>query len=255
MEKRSTINKSFIGYYVYQRQEVDPMFTNFLSFSDFPYYFSFASRLLLAMIMGAVIGYERASKKSTAGLRTFSIVCVAAALTMTINEYLFLNHHSGDITRLSAQVISGIGFLGMGSIILTSRNQIKGLTTAATLWATAILGIAIGAGMVLPSFIAFFIMMFIITVLSHISKHLERYNRVITIYLEVDKQLGMTQIFEELSTSGFEILQLEKQKNTLEGDLLLQLELDLKGKYLHSDIIYQLSHIESIHYIEEVRKL
>ena len=226
-----------------------------LAESEYQYCLSIALRLMLAMIMGALIGYERASKKSTAGLRTFSIVCVSSALTMIINEYLVLSHGTGDITRLSAQVISGIGFLGVGSIILTSRNQIKGLTTAATLWSTAILGIAIGAGMILPGIIAFAIMMFIIIVLSYISKHLERYNRIITIYLEADKSMGLAPIIAALAERDFEVLQLEKHKSSPEGDLMIQLDLNLKGKYLHSDIISQLSQLESIHYIEEVRKL
>lgn len=218
-------------------------------------YLSIFFRLIVAMLMGAVIGYERATKKSTAGLRTFSIVCVAAALTMIINEHLISLYGTGDAARLAAQVISGIGFLGMGSIILTSRNQIRGLTTAATLWATAILGIAIGAGMIIPSCIAFIIMMFIIIVMSRTSKNLAKYNRVITVYLEADKNAGMLQILNMLSSQGYEVIQLEKHKSSPEGDLMLQLELDLKGKYLHSDIIKQLSQVESIHYIEEVRKL
>lgn len=228
------------------------MIMNF--FEDYNY-LSIFFRLIIAMIMGAIIGYERATKKSTAGLRTFSIVCVAAALTMIINEHLVDIYGSGDPSRLAAQVISGIGFLGMGSIILTSRNQIRGLTTAATLWATAILGIAIGAGMIVTSFIAFVIMMFIIIMLSSISKRLEQYNQKITIYLEVDKNAGLQQIIEALNAEGFEVMQLEKHKASSVGDLIIQLDLDLKGKYLHSDIIYRLGQLESILYIEEVKKL
>ena len=219
------------------------------------YYLSVFLRLAIAMTMGAIIGYERASKKSTAGLRTFSIVCAAAAFTMIINEFLIRQYGSGDAARLAAQVISGIGFLGMGSIILTSRNQVRGLTTAATLWATAILGIAIGAGMILPGIIAFMIMLFIIIILSHISKHLERYNRVITIYLEIDKTVGLPQLIEVLTSQGYEVLQLEKHKSSPEGDLILQMDLNLRKKILHADVIYKLSQLESIHYIEEVRKL
>ncbi len=218
------------------------------------YYLSIFLRLAMAMFMGAAIGYERAVKKSTAGLRTFSIVCTASAFTMMINEYLIELYGSGDAARLAAQVISGIGFLGMGSIILTSRNQVRGLTTAATLWATAILGIAIGAGMLLPSLIAFAIMLFTTTILYYISKHLERYNRYITVYLEVDRNAGMQQILDALAERGYEVMQLQKHKSTPEGDLTLQFDLNLKGKYLHSDIIYHLGQIESIHYIEEVKK-
>ncbi len=218
------------------------------------YYFSIFLRLAMAMAMGAAIGYERAAKKSTAGLRTFSIVCSAAAFTMIINEYLIDLYGTGDPARLAAQVISGIGFLGMGSIILTSRNQVRGLTTAGTLWATAILGIAIGAGMLIPSIIAFSIMLFTTTVLYYISQHLERYNRYITLYLEVDKNAGLRQIIETLTKQGYEVMQLQKHKSSPEGDLTLQLDLNLKGKYLHSDVVSHLSEMESIHYIEEVKK-
>ena len=216
------------------------------------YYFSIFLRL--AMAMGAAIGYERAAKKSTAGLRTFSIVCSAAAFTMIINEYLIDRYGTGDPARLAAQVISGIGFLGMGSIILTSRNQVRGLTTAGTLWATAILGIALGAGMLVPSLIAFSIMLFTTTILYYISQHLERYNRYITIYLEVDKNAGLRQIIETLTGQGYEVMQLQKHKSSPEGDLTLQLDLNLKGKYLHSDVVSHLGEMESIHYIEEVKK-
>lgn len=209
---------------------------------------------MIAMIMGAVIGYERASKKSTAGLRTFSIVCVASALTMIINEYLVVHYGAGDSARLAAQVISGVGFLGMGNIIMTARNRVRGLTTAATLWATAILGLSIGAGMIVPSLIAFLTMMFIIIVMSPISRHLEQYNRIITIYMEVDQYTGLQQVLAFFTEKNYEVLQLEKHMTSPEGDLTLQLDLNLNGKYLHSDIIYQLSHWDTIHYIEEVRK-
>ncbi len=218
------------------------------------YYFSIFLRLTMAMLMGAAIGYERAVKKSTAGLRTFSIVCSAAAFTMIINEHLVALYGTGDAARLAAQVISGIGFLGMGSIILTSRNQVRGLTTAATLWATAILGIAIGAGMLPASLIAFGIMLFTTAILYHISQHLEHYNRYITIYLEVDKTAGLQQIIETLTGQGYEVVQLQKHKSSPEGDLTLQLDLNLNGKYLHSNIIYHLGQMECIHYIEEVKK-
>lgn len=223
-------------------------------FQDYDY-LSIFIRLIAAMIMGALVGYERAYKKSTAGLRTFSLVCVASSLTMIINEHLIHEYGTGDAARLAAQVISGIGFLGMGSIILTSRNQIRGLTTAATLWATAILGIAIGAGMIITSLVSFAVMMFITVILSPISKHLQKYNHIITIYLEVDRNTGIQQLISSFTEKGYEVIQLEKHKNSLEEDLMLQLDLDLKGRYLHSDVISQLSQIESILYIEEVKEL
>ena len=138
---------------------------------------------------------------------------------------------------------------------MTASNSVRGLTTAATLWATAILGLSAGAGMIVSSLIAFAIMMFIIIVLSPISKYLEKYNRIITIYMEIDKHTGLQQIIDFFADKNYEVLQLEKHMTSPEGDLMIQLELNLHGKYLHSDIIHQLSQWETIHYIEEVRKL
>lgn len=105
-------------------------------------------RLVFAAVCGGLIGLERELKGRPAGLKTFSLVCVGATLAMITNEYIsvYVSGGSGDAARMAAQVISGIGFLGAGTIIVTGVNQIKGLTTAAALWVTAALGITIGTG-------------------------------------------------------------------------------------------------------------
>ena len=103
-------------------------------------------RLALVIIVSGIVGIERASKKHEAGLRTYVLVCVGAAVAMLTNQFIFEAFGTGDVGRIAAQVISGIGFLGAGTILITSRNQIKGLTTAACLWACACMGLAIGIG-------------------------------------------------------------------------------------------------------------
>lgn len=214
-------------------------------------------RLILAMVMGAIIGIERASRKSTAGLRTFSLVCIGAALTMIINEYLMKVYGTGDPARLSAQVISGIGFLGMGSIIVTSRNQIKGLTTAAALWTTAVLGLAVGAGMVLPSIISFFLIIIVVHLFYYASHHLESYNRMITIYVEVSRENGMHSVMQNISEQHFEVISLEKKKLYPEQEniIAMQIDIDMKEKSNHSDVVTSFMHLEEVKYVEEVKKL
>ena len=106
---------------------------------------STCARLGLALLLGGILGVERGRKRRPAGLRTYMIVCMASALVMMTGEYLFTTLNTGDPARMGAQVISGIGFLGAGTIIITSK-QVKGLTTAAGLWASACLGLAVGAG-------------------------------------------------------------------------------------------------------------
>ena len=100
-------------------------------------YFSITVRILLSVIIGGALGFEREQKRHPAGFRTYILVCLGAALVMMTNQYVFETFHTGDVSRLGAQVISGIGFLGAGTIIITGRNQVRGLTTAAGLWASA----------------------------------------------------------------------------------------------------------------------
>src|SRR5690554_4598709 len=100
------------------------------------------------MVAGGILGLDREFKNRPAGLRTFMLVCIASTLVMITNQYVLevYSHLNIDPTRMGAQVISGIGFLGVGTIIVTRRNHVKGLTTAAGLWASACIGLAIGIG-------------------------------------------------------------------------------------------------------------
>lgn len=112
-------------------------------------------RILIALVCGGIIGYERESKNRPAGLRTHMLVCIGASLVMVVSQFLFEKYSPGvtDPARLGAQVISGIGFLGAGTII-RDRFNVTGLTTAATLWVVACIGLAIGSGYYLMGIIA-----------------------------------------------------------------------------------------------------
>ncbi len=106
-----------------------------------------ALRLFLAMLVGMAVGIDRGLKRRGAGVKTHVLVCLGSALVMMTSEYM--THAFGaklDMARLGAQVISGIGFLGVGTILVTGKNQIRGLTTAAGLWTCACVGLAIGIG-------------------------------------------------------------------------------------------------------------
>lgn len=103
-------------------------------------------RLALAALLGGALGMERGKKGRPAGFRTYITVCVASALVMLTGQYVYTYFETGDPARLGAQVINGIGFLGAGTILVTRKIQVKGLTTAACLWASACIGLAIGIG-------------------------------------------------------------------------------------------------------------
>ena len=104
-------------------------------------------RMLLAMLCGGLIGIEREFKRRPAGFRTHILICLGAAMTTLTSQYLFLcMGQYTDMARLGAQVVAGIGFIGAGTIIVTRRQRVKGLTTAAGLWAAAIIGLTLGGG-------------------------------------------------------------------------------------------------------------
>ena len=104
-------------------------------------------RLLIAFVCGGAIGLERTYKNRPAGLRTHILVCIGGTIASATGIYLYVNAgFPTDITRLAAQVVSGLGFIGAGTIIITKNQTIKGLTTAAGLWTSGIIGLAVGAG-------------------------------------------------------------------------------------------------------------
>lgn len=108
---------------------------------------SMTLRMVLAVVCGGVIGMEREYKRRPAGFRTHILICLGAAITTLTSQFMLVYmHYNTDVARLGAQVVAGMGFIGAGCIIVTRRQRIKGLTTAAGLWASAIVGLALGAG-------------------------------------------------------------------------------------------------------------
>ena len=103
-------------------------------------------RILLALLIGGLLGIERGRKNRPAGFRTYMLVSLGAAIVMMTNQYVFQTEGGSDPVRMGAQVVSGIGFLGAGSILVTGKNQVKGITTAAGLWTAGCCGLAVGIG-------------------------------------------------------------------------------------------------------------
>jgi putative Mg2+ transporter-C (MgtC) family protein len=144
-----------------------------------------ALRLFLSLIAGGLIGVERESRRQPAGLRTHILISVGSTLLMLLSIYIpqvFFSMKNGDPGRIAAQVVSGIGFLGAGAI-LKLGNNIKGLTTAASIWVSAGIGLAIGAGLYLPSLIALGIILFSLIVLDQVEARLFPAERIKTINL------------------------------------------------------------------------
>ena len=139
---------------------------------------SIVLRLALAIICGGIIGIERGRKGRTAGFRTHVLVCIGAALTVLTNQYMMQYFGGGDPARLGAQVINGIGFLGAGTIIVTGRHKVKGLTTAAGLWACACMGLAIGIGFYEAAIAACVLILFVNSALHRMDNYVVSKSKV-----------------------------------------------------------------------------
>lgn len=178
------------------------MFSEFLSYIREINILSITIRLVLALIIGGIIGLERGKQGRAAGMRTHILVSVGASLTVMIGFFAreCLAIASSDPLRIAAQVISGIGFLGVGTILIKGRFQITGLTTAAGLWATAAIGLALGAGFYEGAILTFVLIVITITLLHRLEyKITKRYNRF-GIYLEISSCEYVREAIDKLSS-------------------------------------------------------
>jgi putative Mg2+ transporter-C (MgtC) family protein len=171
--------------------------------------YSVAFRLFLAVICGGIIGLEREFKRRPAGFRTHILICLGAAMTTLTSQFLFLYmHYYTDMARLGAQVIAGIGFIGAGTII-TRRERIKGLTTAAGLWAAAIVGLAIGGGFYEGALVTTLLILLAELVFSQVDFALMKYSPEVHLYIEYEKRAALDQVTSYFRENEIRLIDLE----------------------------------------------
>lgn len=211
-------------------------------------------RMVLAMILCGVIGIERGIKNCPAGFMTYLLVGCGSTLIMITNQYIADKYVGIDPTRMAAQVVSGIGFLGAGTIITTSKREIRGLTTAAGLWAAAAVGLAIGIGFYSAAVIGTVLIMLSLIWLKKIDAYVKTHARVIEIYLEYNREFLMKKLFDYFEEQQYELFDMEIGKiKTLDGELgNLNFMLDLKQKVNHGILISQIEEIPGITNVREV---
>ena len=211
-------------------------------------------RMMLAMILCGIIGIERGIKNRPAGFMTYLLVGCGSALIMITNQYIADKYVGIDPTRMAAQVVSGIGFLGAGTIITTSRKEIRGLTTAAGLWAATAVGLAIGIGFYSAAVIGTMLIMLSLIWLKKIDAYVKTHARVIEIYLEYNREFLIKKLLDYFEEQQYELFDMEIGKTkTLEGELgNLNFMLDLKQKVNHGILISQIEEIPGIINVREV---
>ena len=213
-----------------------------------------AIRIFAAVIVGGLLGLERGMKNRPAGMRTYMLVCVGSCIIMLTNQYV-VQILGGEPTRLAAQVVSGIGFLGAGTIIVTRRNQIKGLTTAAGLWSSAGVGIALGIGFYEAALIGGLAIFCVMTLLQKMDNRVHRKTKTVEVYIEINKDLTLGQLLQSIRERDLEVQDVQRESG-LEtdeaGNRAYIATVKAQKRSHHIEIVEEVRTIEGVVYVEEL---
>lgn len=210
-------------------------------------------RTLLAIIIGGVVGLERGMKNKAAGFRTYILVCVGSASVMMTNQFIFEHFGTGDPTRMGAQVISGIGFLGAGTILTTHRSQVRGLTTAAGLWTSACIGLAAGIGFYLGAITGGITVLLILTLLERVKGMIQNRSLVFECYIIFDSIESFNQLLKDSLTNDMQILNIHAEASgTHPGHYVYNISFELSELRISEDVVNELMNREGILFAKEI---
>ena len=211
-------------------------------------------RLIVALLCGGIIGIERERKQRPAGFRTHILICIGAAMTTLTSQYIsFELQATTDLARLGAQVIAGIGFIGAGTIIVTKRKNVKGLTTAAGLWASAIVGLCAGAGFIEGSLITTVIIVIAELFLSRFEYFMISNSRTINIFVEYNDQSMLTTIIDTVKENSSYIRDIEitKSNNEVTNSCAI-FSLQMPRKTSHDKMLNAIANLDGVVSVEEL---
>lgn len=214
-------------------------------------YLAIVVRITVSVILGGIIGLERGLKNRPAGLRTYMLVSVGSCLIMLTNQYVNQVFATGDPVRMGAQVVSGIGFLGAGTIVVTRRNQIKGLTTAAGLWAAAAVGLAIGVGLYEAGILSGLVIFLVLSLVHRWDSQTRKTSKVMEIYVELSK-INLGDFMRKIREMELEIddVRTERDGAFEEGKHAYILVLKSKHKIDHEKLYTNIREIDGVSYVE-----
>lgn len=226
----------------------------FNDFENFAWY-SVVIRLALAMLLGGMVGLERARLGRSAGMRTHILVCIGAALCTLLSAYCISIGYATDPLRLGAQVISGIGFLGTGIILVQNKSRIVGLTTAAGLWNTAIIGLACGIGFYEGAILCFAIAIVTSLLFPKIEKLLSQNDRYHVIYIELVDSAMVNSFYDTaraLNCGEVHKIDVTSPKSTNSGRIGINLAISIGKGCSLSEVKNTLRKIDGVEFAIEV---
>lgn len=196
-------------------------------------------RVVVSMFLGGIIGLDRGMKHRGAGTKTMTVVCLAATLIMLTEQYIQI-HFPGlaNMNRLAAQVISGVGFLGVGTIII-SNHRVRGLTTAATLWASAAIGLAVGIGFIEGGVLITLVMLVSLHVLPYVERFATRNSRYCNVIIDLEESRYLHVIIQDLKAAGITVDSMEISSSKI-GDSISAYLILHTGKGMENTDIYEI---------------
>ncbi len=211
-------------------------------------------RLALAIVTGTVIGIDRGLKRRGAGIKTHSLVCLGSTLVMLTSEYMAMNFdQKADLARLGAQVISGVGFLGVGTILVTEKQRIKGLTTAAGLWTCACVGLAIGIGFVEGAIYTLIFIVVALRLLNRIDVFLQKHAKIFDLYLEMDNGKSVGMFLQEMRKKQIRAEAIETTKTKVPGSFSsIVVTIWVEHYKMRAELIDEIRNLDYVHYVEEM---
>lgn len=201
-------------------------------------------RLVGATIFGGLVGYQREKAEKPAGLRTHVLVCLGSALVMQVSVYPFQGVSLADPTRIAAGVVIGIGFLGAGTII-RQGSIVRGLTTAASIWVTAAVGLAIGVGFYVPAFAATALIIIVLTIVKQVEMRIPHPYKIVAVTAD-DRPGQLGKIASELGEMGVDIKNIELECDEDSGLCEIKLGVNLPPNIGSSLVLEALSKIEGV---------
>lgn len=208
-------------------------------------------RVLLAIIFAGALGLERTRKRRAAGFRTHILVCLGATLVMMTGQFIFENIGGSDPARLGAQVISGIGFLGAGTILVTGAHQIKGLTTAAALWTSACMGIAIGIGFYFGAFVICIANLAVMTLFDLVQTRYISRSHYIRLYVIFESLQNITDFLELAKCNNIKIDDFETMRSPIGSGVAVLFNMKFEEKKTHGEVIEMIRHCAGLVSLEE----
>lgn len=210
-------------------------------------------RIFAAFLLGGIIGLEREIKNRPAGLRTHTLVCMGACLVMLTNQYIYQVFGTSDPARMGAQVVSGIGFLGAGTIIVTKQDKIKGLTSAAGLWTSATVGLALGIGFYEAAIIATFFVFITLTILQLWDDKIHGAQDMQHVYIELTTDMSFRGFLCRLRETQAEMGHVRLEHNTTVDHEFraITLAFRAKNKNTYEDVIAHIEAIDGVIYVDK----